>query len=162
MDGVIQLSGGPYSIVFDNYSKVDFALSRLDGNPFPASAAWVTRPAGQLDAADGSQTAAVSETDTIVETDFSVIWAGDGIRFGLRIHIPGQFIPPVGPTVGTAPYYYVGDDTDTGTGAPSFSQWNQMKPSDPYSWTNLPGLSVEATSTAGKSSLELTVTITDA
>jgi hypothetical protein len=153
---------GPYKIQFSNYSNVPFTLSRLDGDPLPDSAGWVTRPGASLEALDGSQEAEVSETDTIEETDFAVIWLGGGLRFGVRMHIPGQFIPPVLPTMGTAPYYYVGQDTDTSPDAPTFSTWTQAAdPSDPYAWPDTPGVSIKLTATAGKSSLSLDVVVTN-
>ena len=150
-------------MTFTNYSKRNFQLSRLDDNPFPASAGWVTKPQSTLEALDGQQVMAVSETSTIEETDVSCIWFSpdDSFRFGVRIHIPGQFIPPVGPTMGTAPYYYVGYDNNTNPNPPSFDNWIKQSPSDPYTWSNTSDVNISATTSAGKSSITIDVIIKD-
>jgi hypothetical protein len=89
-------------------------------------------------------------------------------RFGVWIHDPGQFIG-----IGTGPYYYVMSDVVGPAwqtvyagplGDPTiFATWTEVEGSaTQYSWTNFPGLTINANPTVGDTTLSINVLINDA
>jgi len=165
---------GTYSITFTNSSSVVtfnrsvFGLRTAFGSPSTNNPflGLTQSPNTTLPSTVGVQTiAADTNTVSLIVTggyhDLFCVWRnpGNGQRFGVLIHAPLQLF-----SIGTGPYYEVMYDTTPDSDPDQEPSWQAtgQDPSSQYNWTQLTGLVINATPTAGHQDMSIEVLINDA
>jgi hypothetical protein len=74
-------------------------------------------------------------------------------RFGVKIHVPVQILG-----IGTRPYYFVMSDNAAPGTTPNWTQ-PSSDPSQGYSWNNMPGITISASTDSEHTSLSVSVDI---
>jgi len=143
-----------FEIDFTNYSATAFTNLQTETNVLPTFTTVNQTPGPTLQANGGTQTYSLSVlADGMTgfsSFDIWCYWEGNGIQFGIQIHVPTQIAD-----VGTAPYWYAYSSL-----APD-NHLLKQEPSVTYTWPAAIGFNIVATPTAGHSTLSVSVVIQD-